>query len=89
MISFSIFTAFPLFVSCLIQSIVEAQMLGTWSSTHGALQQRQNNKPDTSAFNIVNGRIFTPGLGIILAVGQPSRNLSPKLTRIQAPALYT
>ncbi|KAI1523775.1 hypothetical protein PtrSN002B_011478 [Pyrenophora tritici-repentis] len=42
-------------------------MLGTWSSTHGALQQRQNNKPDTSAFNIVNGRIFTPGLGIILA----------------------
>lgn len=27
-----------------------------------------NNGPDTSAFNIVNGRIFTPGLGIILAV---------------------
>ncbi|KAF1979548.1 hypothetical protein BU23DRAFT_562959 [Bimuria novae-zelandiae CBS 107.79] len=26
-----------------------------------------NGQPDTSAFNIVNGRIFTPGLGIILA----------------------
>jgi hypothetical protein len=27
-----------------------------------------NNGPDTSAFNIMNGRIYTPGLGIILAV---------------------
>ena len=30
--------------------------------------QNNNNGPDTSAFNIMNGRIFTPGLGIILAV---------------------
>ncbi|KAG9193853.1 hypothetical protein G6011_03888 [Alternaria panax] len=51
-------------------------MLGTWSSDHGPFERRQNgnnnrngqnNGPDTSAFTIVNGRIFTPGLGIILA----------------------
>ncbi|ORY10164.1 hypothetical protein BCR34DRAFT_458735, partial [Clohesyomyces aquaticus] len=30
-------------------------------------QNGNNGKPDTSAFNIVNGQIFTPGLGIILA----------------------
>jgi hypothetical protein len=45
---------------------VDAQMLGSWDSDH-RLQGRQNGKPDTSAFNIVNGRVFTPGLGIILA----------------------
>jgi hypothetical protein len=27
-----------------------------------------NNGPDTSAFDIMNGRVFTPGLAIILAV---------------------
>lgn len=52
-------------------------MLGPWSAGHGSLAARQNgnnngngrnNGPDTSAFTIVNGRIFTPGLGIILAV---------------------
>lgn len=31
-------------------------------------KNNNNGQPDTSAFNIVNGRIFTPGLGIILAV---------------------
>ncbi|KAF1840280.1 uncharacterized protein K460DRAFT_296209 [Cucurbitaria berberidis CBS 394.84] len=50
-------------------------MVGAWAG-HRRLQLRQNgnnnrngqnNKPDTSAFNIVNGRVFTPGLGIILA----------------------
>lgn len=30
-------------------------------------QNGNNNGPDTSAFTIVNGRVFTPGLGIILA----------------------
>ncbi|KAF1937865.1 hypothetical protein EJ02DRAFT_355839 [Clathrospora elynae] len=50
-------------------------MLGSWSEDQ-RLQQRQNgssnrngqnNGPDASAFTIVNGRVFTPGLGIILA----------------------
>jgi hypothetical protein len=67
----------PLFVIslCLICS-TDAQMIGAWPPNQ-QLQQRQNgnnnrngqnNGPDTSAFNIVNGRVFTPGLGIILAV---------------------
>jgi hypothetical protein len=42
-------------------------MIGSWAGDH-RLQGRQNGRPDTSAFNIVNGRVFTPGLGIILAV---------------------
>ncbi|KAF2011923.1 hypothetical protein BU24DRAFT_353391 [Aaosphaeria arxii CBS 175.79] len=47
-------------------------MIGAYSSSH--LERRQggggnnnNNNPNTNGFNIVNGRIFTPGLGIILA----------------------
>jgi Mn2+/Fe2+ NRAMP family transporter len=52
---------------CLVWSSVNAQMLGSWSGDN-QLERRQNNRPDTSAFNIVNGRVFTPGLGIILAV---------------------
>lgn len=53
-------------------------MLGSWSANPGELHVRQNgndkngngqnNGPDNSAFTIVNGRIYTPGLGIILAV---------------------
>jgi hypothetical protein len=47
-------------------------MLGSWSASQGQLHVRQNgnnnNGPDTSAFTIVNGRIYTPGLAIILAV---------------------
>lgn len=44
-------------------------MIGEWDEGSGRrIQGRQNNRPDTSAFNIVNGRIYTPGLGIILAV---------------------
>ncbi|EUC42740.1 hypothetical protein COCMIDRAFT_7752 [Bipolaris oryzae ATCC 44560] len=45
-------------------------MLGSWSPSQRDLYMRQNgnnNGPDTSAFTIVNGRIYTPGLGIILA----------------------
>lgn len=34
---------------------------------NGNGQNGNNNGPDTSAFTIVNGRVFTPGLGIILA----------------------
>ncbi|KAF2257689.1 hypothetical protein CC78DRAFT_599276 [Lojkania enalia] len=34
---------------------------------NGNNNNNNNGGPDTSAFNIVNGRIFTPGLGIILA----------------------
>jgi len=58
------------FSLCLIWSAVDAQMVGSWAGDH-RLQGRQNGRngqPDTSAFNIVNGRVFTPGLGIILAV---------------------
>lgn len=43
-----------------------------WARQNGNGNNNDNNnnngQPDTSAFNIVNGRIFTPGLGIILAV---------------------
>lgn len=62
-----------------MHNVINAQMLGTWSPDHDPLERRQNgnnnrngqnNGPDTSAFTIVNGRIFTPGLGIILAVRQ-------------------
>jgi hypothetical protein len=67
--------------SCLLWSEVSSQMLGDYGKHH-QLPARQdgngggnnnnnngnNNGPDTSAFNIVNGRILTPGLGIILAV---------------------
>ena len=51
-------------------------MLGSWAGTHG-LRGRQNtnnngngnsNGNGNAAFNIVNGRVFTPGLAIILAV---------------------
>jgi hypothetical protein len=37
---------------------------------NGNNNNNNNGQPDTSAFNIVNGRVFTPGLGIILAVCQ-------------------
>ena len=57
-------------------------MLGEYGGRH-RLEARQNGngnngQKDTSAFNIVNGRILTPGLGIILAVSTIStpRNLS-------------
>ena len=48
-------------------------MLGQWGNRHRVMARQNGNgnnngQPDTSAFNIVNGRIFTPGLGIILAV---------------------
>src|SRR4051812_16792567 len=88
MIPLSLFPALSFLVSYLIHHVVDAQMLGTWSSNHAGLQQRQNsnsnngngqnNRPDTSAFNIVNGRIFTPGLGIILAVRLPIPIPSPQ-----------
>jgi hypothetical protein len=66
--------------SSLLWSEGAGQMLGDYGKHH-QLRARQNGngngdnndngnngQPDTSAFNIVNGRIFTPGLGIILAV---------------------
>jgi hypothetical protein len=57
-----------LFLSlCLIHSVADAQMIGLWAGDQ-RMERRQNNRPDTSAFNIVNGRVFTPGIGIILAV---------------------
>jgi hypothetical protein len=81
-----------------MHNVINAQMLGSWSPNHGGLEGRQNgnnnrngqnNGPDTGAFTIVNGRIFTPGLGIILAVGQGiERRVILQLTRRQAPALY-
>ncbi|KAF2195784.1 hypothetical protein K469DRAFT_616646 [Zopfia rhizophila CBS 207.26] len=37
------------------------------NGNNGNKNNNNNGQPDTSAFNIVNGRIFTPGLGIILA----------------------
>ncbi|KAF9733047.1 hypothetical protein PMIN06_005428 [Paraphaeosphaeria minitans] len=47
------------------------QMLGQWGKRHRVVARQNGNgnngEPDTNAFNIVNGRIFTPGLGIILA----------------------
>ncbi|KAL5375297.1 hypothetical protein DPSP01_011307 [Paraphaeosphaeria sporulosa] len=48
------------------------QMLGQWGNRHRVVARQNGNgnnngQPNTSAFNIVNGRIFTPGLGIILA----------------------
>lgn len=51
-------------------------MLGQYGNRHRVTARQDNGgnndgKPDTSAFNIVNGRIFTPGLGIILAVRLP------------------
>jgi hypothetical protein len=62
----------------LLWECVRAQMLGSWQSGSGGrhIRARQNGndgnnnneQPDTSAFNIQNGRIFTPGLGILLAV---------------------
>ncbi|KAF2105578.1 hypothetical protein BDV96DRAFT_677389 [Lophiotrema nucula] len=56
--------------SCLIWRGVEGQMLGEYGGRQ-RVRARQNNgnngQKDTSAFNIVNGRILTPGLGIILA----------------------
>ncbi|CAO2652236.1 Nn.00g005190.m01.CDS01 [Neocucurbitaria sp. VM-36] len=50
-------------------------MIGAWAGPQHVQPRQngnnnrngQNNGPDTSAFNIVNGRVFTPGLGIILA----------------------
>jgi len=67
----------------------EAQMLGQWGNGNGSgsvnghhVVARQNNgQPDTSAFNIVNGRIFTPGLGIILAVSLKSHHRHNKQNR--------
>ncbi|KAL5115242.1 hypothetical protein ACEQ8H_006834 [Pleosporales sp. CAS-2024a] len=51
----------------LIWSTVDAQAIGSWVGGNRPVQRRQNGQPDTSAFDIVNGRIFTPGLGIILS----------------------
>ncbi|KAH5042411.1 hypothetical protein HBI74_002330 [Parastagonospora nodorum] len=58
-----------LFSLCLIWNNVSAQMIGSWVGDQRlqGRQNGQNGQPDTSAFNIVNGRLFTPGLGIILA----------------------
>lgn len=76
---YSPFLAVPiLLLLYLTWAPVDAQMVGAWSGKQ-RIQQRQNGNNnrsgqngqntglDTSAFNIVNGRIFTPGLGIILA----------------------
>jgi hypothetical protein len=77
-------------LSCVIWSAVDAQMLGSWAGNHG-LRGRQNNNDNgngnsnnndngkNGAFNVVNGRIFTPGLAIVLAV---SSSLPP--TRINS-----
>ncbi|KAL6711673.1 hypothetical protein ACN47E_004607 [Coniothyrium glycines] len=50
------------------------QMIGGWNSIQHERRQNSNdngngqgNVEDNSAFSIVNGRIFTPGLGIVLA----------------------
>ncbi|KAL6150818.1 hypothetical protein ACJQWK_00560 [Exserohilum turcicum] len=79
MIFSSFFPVVPFFLLCLILLLktAGAQMLGSWSANPGELHVRQNgndkngngqnNGPDNSAFTIVNGRIYTPGLGIILA----------------------
>jgi hypothetical protein len=58
-----------------MHSVADAQMIGSWAGDQ-RLEGRQNNRPDTSAFNIVNGRVFTPGIGIILAV-RPYHHLGP------------
>ncbi|KAF2029910.1 hypothetical protein EK21DRAFT_66693 [Setomelanomma holmii] len=63
---FSLPRSLLLFSSCLIWDSGDAQTIGSWAGDH-RLHRRQNGQPDKSAFNIVNGRIFTPGLGIILA----------------------
>ncbi|KAH7064364.1 hypothetical protein BKA63DRAFT_171864 [Paraphoma chrysanthemicola] len=57
---------FLLSLCLILHSAVDAQIIGSWADDH-RLHARQNGRPDTSAFNIVNGRIFTPGLAIILA----------------------
>jgi hypothetical protein len=73
----------------LIWVSADAQMIGAWSSNQRILQRQngnnnrngQNDGPNTSAFNIVNGRVFTPGLGIILAVRlAPVTSFHPILT---------
>ncbi|KAF2746803.1 hypothetical protein M011DRAFT_468095 [Sporormia fimetaria CBS 119925] len=58
----------------LIPHYASSQMIGSYRNPN-TLRARQNrnqnngnnNNPDTSAFNIENGRILTPGLAIILA----------------------
>jgi hypothetical protein len=76
-----------LLLSSLLWREAAGQMLGDYGKHH-QLRARQNGNgngnnnnngngnnggPDTSAFNLVNGRIFTPGLGIILAVSGCAR----------------
>lgn len=106
MISSSFFSFLSLFSLCLMHNAVGAQMLGSWSPNHGGFERRQNgdnnrngqnNGPDNSAFTIVNGRIFTPGLGIILAVGgsvktrdaPANKNTSPSHLRLWAATSFT
>ena len=73
MIRLSSIISFVFFVaSGWIWSGVQVELLG--DGRGGQLEGRQNGNNNnngqqrTSAFNIVNGRIFTPGLAIILAV---------------------
>ncbi|KAF2711300.1 hypothetical protein K504DRAFT_402155 [Pleomassaria siparia CBS 279.74] len=69
----SFFQSVFLLSTLLIWGGVQAQMLGEYSGARqqqmlrGRQNNNNNNGPDKSAFNIVNGRVFTPGLGIILA----------------------
>ena len=85
---------------CLIWVSTDAQVIGAWSSNQRILQRQngnnnrngQNDGPNTSAFNIVNGRVFTPGLGIILAVClKPMTSFYPilTLTNLNQPQPFT
>lgn len=72
-------------VLSLLWNTGDAQMLGEWANRHRVMARQNgdgnnNGQPDTSAFNIVNGRIFTPGLGIILAVRPSTSSPHPSLT---------
>lgn len=63
-------------------------MIGSWAGDRHLHVRQNNGRPDTSAFNIVNGRIFTPGLGIVLAVSLTYSYVNP-LTDICQPQPFT
>ncbi|KAF2876700.1 hypothetical protein BDV95DRAFT_536524 [Massariosphaeria phaeospora] len=78
--SSSLFRSFLICTCFIIWGGVNGQMIGRykdreqlWPRQNGngnnnnKNDNNNNNGPNTSAFNIENGRIFTPGLGIILA----------------------
>lgn len=61
------------FTAVLWSFLAWREVCGHAASAHGHAHQLAaradgGGGADTSAFNIVNGRIFTPGLAIILAV---------------------